>query len=159
MYSKTKSALSLIAWIVALLLVSGLIGRMTTPNIDPWYIHLNKSALNPPGYVFGMAWSVLYILIAISGWLLWQKKDLPELKGLKTAFIIQLILNWCWTPLFFELHLMGLSLAIIGAIIILGAYILIRAHKNIKPVTWLMLPYWVWLLFAFYLNFFIWHYN
>jgi tryptophan-rich sensory protein len=159
MCTKKKQTLSLVIWIIFLLLISSGIGKLTQASMYPWYHEISRSMLTPPGYVFGIVWPVLYVLIAISGWTLWKHRNLPELKPLRIAFIIQLIINWLWTPFFFYFHWIGIGLLCIGLIIALVTLIMIRALKNMRVVSWLLLPYWLWSLFAFYLNFFIWSHN
>jgi tryptophan-rich sensory protein len=159
MCAKIRQVISLIVWIAFLLLISSGIGELTRANMYPWYNEIHRSVLTPPGYVFGIVWTILYILIAINGWLLWKRNDLAELKALRIAFAIQLVLNWLWTPIFFYFHFTGLALLCIGLIIVLVALLFVWALKNLKAVSWLLFPYWIWSLFAFYLNFVIWSHN
>lgn len=149
------------AWIGALQLVGYVMGMLTRTNIDSWYRTLERSPLTPPDYLFGIAWSLLYIMIAISGFILWhlhQDKS-PELKQARTSFIIQLLLNWSWTPLFFIFHWTGTALVCLILILITTAYLLITSLQIDKRVSLLLLPYYLWLVFACYLNYFIWMHN
>jgi benzodiazapine receptor len=115
--------------------------------------------LTPPNYVFPIAWTVLYGLIGACGWLIWSTSSSPKLELLKTLYVTQLILNWSWTPLFFHYHLSGLSLVVLGAMDILVAMIILSAYREVRALSLLMLPYLLWILFASYLNFYIWQYN
>lgn len=151
-----KKYLSLFAWIAALLLIGSGIGLLTKSNIDPWYMSLNRSPLSPPNYVFGIAWSILYTMIAISGWLIWQANDFNNLAVIKRAYLVQLILNWSWTPLFFYYHLPGAALGIISALIVLITVIIALSFRYLKTAALLLSPYLLWSLFAWYLNFYIW---
>ena len=119
MNDKTKSYIHLIIWIAILLLISSIIGASTKSSVDTWYKTLNRSPLNPPNYLFGVAWSALYAMIAISGWIIWCSDSFTGLKTIKKLYISQLILNWSWAPLFFSYHLIGVSLICLCAIIIL----------------------------------------
>ena len=154
-----KNYISLIIWIVTLVAIGGGIGSLTKPEINTWYSALNRSDLTPPNYVFPIAWTILYAAIAACGWLIWSKSSFPKLKTLKKLYISQLILNWSWTPVFFHYHLSGLSLIILGCMNILVVMIIWLAYPKIKSVSFLMIPYLFWILFASYLNFYIWQYN
>lgn len=155
----SKNYISLILWILALIFIGFSIGYLTKPEISTWYSALNRSSLTPPNYVFPIAWTVLYGLIGACGWLIWSTSSSPKLELLKTLYVTQLILNWSWTPLFFHYHLSGLSLVVLGAMDILVAMIILSAYREVRALSLLMLPYLLWILFASYLNFYIWQYN
>jgi benzodiazapine receptor len=156
---KTKTHLSLIIWIVALIAIGGVISSLTKPEISTWYSALNRSTLTPPNYVFPVAWTILYGIIGACGWLIWRKSQFPRLSVIKTLYVTQLILNWSWTPLFFHCHLTGLSLIVLIAMDILVGTITWLAYQKMRAVSLLMIPYLSWILFATYLNFYIWWYN
>ena len=155
----TKTHLSLIIWIVALIAIGGVIGSLTKPEISTWYSTLNRSNLTPPNYVFPVAWTVLYGIIGACGWLIWRKQSLPKLTAIKTLYVTQLILNWSWTPLFFHYHLTGFSLVVLVAMDIMVCVLIWLTYRNMRAVSLLMIPYLLWILFASYLNFYIWWYN
>ncbi len=159
MNAENKTRFSLIIWIVLLIAIGGAIGSLTKPEISTWYSTLNRSLLTPPNYVFPIAWTILYGIIGVCGWLIWRASSFPKLKVLKTLYVIQLILNWSWTPFFFRYHLTGLSLVILGAMDILVGALICVAYPRMKAVSLLMIPYLLWILFATYLNFYIWWYN
>jgi tryptophan-rich sensory protein len=154
-----KRHFSLIIWIVALIAIGGVIGSLTKPEINSWYSTLNRSTLTPPNYVFPLAWTILYGIIGTCGWLIWRKQSLPKLSIIKTLYVAQLILNWSWTPLFFGFHLTGLSLVVLIAMDILVCALICLAYPKIRAVSLLMIPYLSWILFATYLNFYIWWCN
>jgi tryptophan-rich sensory protein len=159
MNAENKSKLSLIIWIVALIAIGGVIGSLTKPEISTWYSALNRSNLTPPNYVFPVAWTILYGIIGICGWLIWHKFSSPKLSIIKTLYVAQLILNWSWTPLFFGFHLTGFSLVVLVAMDILVFALICLAYQKMRAVSLLMIPYLLWILFATYLNFYIWRYN
>ena len=159
MNAENKSKLSLILWIVALIVIGGVIGSLTKPEISTWYSTLNRSTLTPPNYVFPVAWTILYGIIGTCGWLIWRSQAFPKLSVIKTLYVTQLILNWSWTPLFFHYHLTGISLVVLGAMDILVGALIFLAYPKIRTVSLLMIPYLLWILFATYLNFYIWWYN
>lgn len=151
-----KNYLSLTAWILIIEAIGAIIGSLTKSNIDNWYVMLNRSFLTPPNYYFGIAWTILYLMIAISGWLFWQLTYNHELKHVKKLFIVQMILNWSWTPIFFKYHLLGAAFICIFLIIILVTLIIIKSFKKAFLPSILLFPYLLWLIFASYLNFYIW---
>lgn len=157
MNTKTKNYPSLVIWILGLLLVSWGLGALTDAGLGTWYIDLNRSQLTPPSYVFGPVWTILYIFIAISGWWIFHKKSFIHAGLIKSLYIIQLILNWMWTPLFFYYHLPGLALLCLFLIDIAVAILIYACckNKNLTSVAKLMIPYFAWILFATYLNWFI----
>lgn len=159
MNAKNKSFIYLIISIVMLVLIGSLIGLLTKGSVETWYATLHRSPLTPPNYVFGIVWSILYAMIATSGWLIWNAKPFPELPSIKKLFIAQLILNWCWTPLFFTFHATSLALVCLMTIMGLVALIIIKSYKKIPMAALLLVPYLLWLVLAMQLNFYIWQYN
>lgn len=154
-----KRYFSLLIWILTLIVISSLIGSLTQSGVTTWYAQLNRSALTPPNYVFPVAWTVLYTMIAVSGWIIWCQAPFSGLKRVKVFYWIQLILNWSWTPLFFFYQLIEISLLCLIAIDITVIAIICLCYHRIKSIFWLMIPYLIWILFATYLNFYIWKYN
>lgn len=153
-----NSSFSLILWVFSLLLVGAIIGNLSKSGVDSWYLGLNRSPLTPPNYVFGIAWTFLYVLIAISGWIIWNHTS-ANLLAVKRYYIAQLLLNWSWTPLFFIYHLTAVSLLCIVLITIIAMLITVKIYNKSRLAALLFVPYIVWLLFATYLNYYIWQYN
>jgi len=154
-----KKILFLFLWVIVLQLIAYGMGVITKANLDPWYFSLYKSLLTPPDYVFGIVWGVLYVMIAMAGWQLYQYKKPMSVKELRFAFAAQLVLNWLWSPLFFYFHQTGLALICLIAIVLFTARFLTLAWGRWQILFWLLLPYWLWLCFASYLNFVIWYGN
>ncbi len=154
-----KNYLSLIIWIASLMLIGSSIGAITKSSVDTWYATLLRSPLTPPNYLFGIVWSILYAMIATSGWIIWNSNTFPGLRLIKTLYIVQLLLNWSWTPLFFSYHLIGPALICLSLIIILVGLLAINCYNKINKVGLLLIPYLLWSLFALYLNFYIFQYN
>jgi len=134
---------------------AGLIGSLfTLSSIPTWYAQLEKPTFNPPNWVFAPVWTLLFLLMGISLYLIVSKG--VENKKVKTAlsiFVIQLTLNMLWSFLFFGLQ--SLLYAFIE-IIILGLAILltiISFYKISKTAAYLLLPYVLWVSFAAVLNF------
>lgn len=156
---KIKNYVSLITWIVVLILIGSIIGSLTKAEINTWYSTLNRSPFTPPNYVFPVVWTMLYAMIATSGWIIWRTPSFPQLRLIKSLYVMQLILNWSWTPLFFSYHLIGLALICLSLIIILVTSLIIKSYQKINIAALLLMPYLLWLLLAAHLNFYIWQYN
>jgi len=122
-------------------------------KIDRWYLKLNKSSLTPPGYIFSIVWPILYILMSISVWIIWNKEK--EITFPIQLYIIQLILNLTWSPLFFKYHCINESLFLLLLIWILVFIIIDLFYLIDKTAGLLLIPYLIWLTFAFYLNYYI----
>ncbi len=155
----TKKYLKLVSWIALFLLISYSTSMITKSSINTWYVTLNRSFLTPPGYVFGLVWSILYIMIATAGWMIWNQKANSRAKLLKNLFIFQLILNWTWSPLFFIYQLTNFSIISLIVMIISTAILVFKSYKPLRNVSILMMPYLLWLTFALYLNIYIYLYN
>jgi len=123
--------------------------------MNNWYKNINKSSLTPPSYLFGIVWPILYTLMFVSTLMVWNnKKCFPYCYPL-TLFFIQLVFNLIWTTLFFKLRLLKIALINLG-IIILFTFLTIKAYFKINKLSaYLLVPYIIWLLFAFYLNLYI----
>ena len=135
--------------LVVAVIFAAAIGSMasTTAGTDSWYLSLNKSELNPPSYVFGIVWPILYILMIVSAFLAYKKVFL--------FFIIQLFFNATWSWLFFRFQMPLIALLDIYLLIALNIYILNLMYKENKLSFFLFIPYVVWISFASYLNLFI----
>jgi tryptophan-rich sensory protein len=129
-----------------LALILGGLSSADTAN-DIWYIELNKSNLNPPGYVFAIIWPILYLLMSISAF-----RTFNELKDL---FYLQLIFNAFWSWLFFAFQLPLVALLNIWLLIFLNIKLLLKMFRLDKLSMFLYAPYVLWLIFASYLNLFI----
>ena len=111
---------------------------------DTWYVDLIKSPLNPPSYIFGIVWPILYALMAFVSF-----KSADKIWPL---FIPQLILNAAWSWTFFYMHAPLLALINISILMFLNQKILVILNKESRLLFWLYLPYVLWLTFAAFLN-------
>ncbi len=141
--------------------LAGIIGTVfTTPAIPTWYAGLVKPALNPPSWVFGPVWTLLYALMGIAAFIIWEKgfgrKDVKVALGL---FALQLALNAIWSPIFFGLQNPGLALIVIAFMWIAIVFTIISFSRLSKIAAWLLVPYLAWVSFASYLNASIWMLN
>ena len=132
---------------------AGTLGSLaTTPNIPTWYAALNKPPLNPPNWVFGPVWSLLYLLMGIALALIILKTTKLSKKNAYTWFGLQLVLNALWSVVFFGFHAPWVGVVVI-ALLIAAILMNIRAFYKIKPVAaWLLVPYLGWVCFATYLT-------
>ena len=129
---------------------------LSMSKIDTWYVNLKKSSLTPPGYMFSIFWIMLYILMSISIWFILASLQKEELFSLPIIlFVIQLILNFMWSPLFFKYHLIYESLFLLFVIWIIVLIIIYLFYSINKIASILLIPYIIWLSFALYLNFYI----
>ena len=151
----TKKMLSLVLWIVLLVMIGYGLGLLTKASVNDWYQTLNRSPLSPPNYVFGIVWTILYIMLGISGWLIWQSNAFPGLGSIKRYYVAQLILNWSWTPLFFYYHQIDFALICILFLTLLVTLLIVKCFRHLTKVSLLLIPYSIWLLFASYLNLYI----
>ena len=151
--------LKLILCLLLTLSVGAFAGIATATSINNWYITLNKPAFNPPNYLFGPVWTVLYILMGISFYMILRSgSDKNKTKAI-LIFSIQLFLNFCWSFLFFKFHLLGLALIEIITIWLFIILMIIQFKKVNKLAAYLQLPYLAWVSFATLLNASIWWLN
>jgi translocator protein len=136
--------------------VVALIGGLAATDTGQEYAALDRPAWAPPAWLFGPVWTVLYVTIAVSGWLAWRRAGLSWVLA---PYIVQLVLNAAWTPLFFGMSAYGLAaIEIILLWLAIGATVLAfgRVHAG---AAWLLVPYWLWVTFAAALNVAIWWAN
>ena len=158
MNPRVKSALVLVAFIAIAQAVGILGGLATAPNVDGWYADADKAPWNPPGAVFGPVWTVLYSLMGIAAWLVWRERDRVDVRRPLTLYVLQLVLNAIWTPIFFGLYpfigapALWIALVVILAMDVLVLLTMISFWRVSKVAAWLLVPYWAWLLFATTLN-------
>ena len=134
---------------ITLVLITLIVGSLASSNTgtDAWYQGLIKSDLNPPGYVFGIVWPILYLFMGITAW--------RNIDTIKIYFYIQLFLNAIWSWLFFSFQLPLVALFDIWLLIFINIKILFIVSKQDQIGAILYAPYILWLLFASYLNVFI----
>jgi tryptophan-rich sensory protein len=124
-----------------------------------WYRSLALPALQPPGPVFGIAWTILYTLLGLALARLWLAPAGPARRRALALFALQLALNLAWSPLFFAGQQIFGALLLIGLILAAAIAATLAAGRADRWAPWLMLPYLLWLGFAFALNWRIWALN
>ena len=142
---RVSPKINAITLVLVTLIVSSL--ASSNPGTDTWYQGLIKSDLNPPGYVFGIVWPILYLFMGITAW--------RNIDTIKIDFYIQLFLNAIWSWLFFSFQLPLVALFDIWLLIFINIKILFIVSKQDKVGAIMYAPYILWLLFASYLNVFI----
>ena len=139
---------------IGICLGAGVLGSLfTVSSIPTWYQTLDKPFFSPPNWVFGPVWTILYILMGISLYLVWIKKKVPS------VFWIQLILNATWSIVFFGLR--NPSVAFVNIIALwIAIFLTIKSFSKINRLSsYLLYPYIAWVSFASILNFSIWMMN
>lgn len=151
---RLNNSIKLILWLVGFQVIGFFLGLMTAANIQPWYNNLNKSFLTPPGPVFSIVWPLLYALLALVAWILLSQKKEAN-KVILYLYALQMLMNWAWTPLFFQFHWLKLSAIWLIILTCLNLALIIQAKEKQKMIALLLAPYVLWLMFASYLNLFI----
>ena len=132
----------------------------TTPEIPGWYQLIRKPTWNPPNWLFGPVWTLLYFLMGIALYLVWKSESLKSLKQKAIlAFAIQLIFNFFWSIIFFKYHQMGwafVEIVVLCFCIVINLFYFSKIHM---AAAWLLVPYLVWVSFAAVLNYKIWQMN
>lgn len=139
-------------------MVGGVTSGLATPP-GAWYASLTKPDWTPPPWLFGPVWTVLYLMIGVSGWLLWTARRGPRGRAAFTLFLVQLALNFAWTPVFFGLHAPGPAFAVIVALLGCIVATIATAWRVRRAASLLLLPYAAWVSFASALNFALWRMN
>lgn len=148
----------LAAFLVLVAAVSAAGGWATSQSVGSWYATLHKPAFNPPAWVFGPVWSVLYVMIAVAGWRLWRR-GWPAARLALTAWGVQLALNLVWSFLFFGGRMIGAALAEIVVLLAAIAATIVLSWRVDRAAAWLFVPYLAWVSFATLLNAALWRLN
>ena len=154
--STGRQALALIGWLALCFAASG---TAVFVSRDDWYAGLLKPSWNPPAWVFGPAWTLLYVMMAVAAWLVWREGGWKQQWQALALFILQWLLNAMWTPLFFGMHRPGLAFAELAALwlVLVATLMSFWRVRNLAGV--LLMPYLAWASFAAVLNFNIWRLN
>jgi tryptophan-rich sensory protein len=152
---RTPALLGLVGFLVAVAVVA-VVGGLAAGSAGSTYQALELPPFAPPSWLFGPVWTVLYVMIAASGWLVWRAVGW----GLaSTLWVVQLGLNLAWTPLFFGAGQYGWALVdIVALVVAVGATIVLSARVS-RVAAWLLVPYLGWVCFATALNAAIWWLN
>jgi len=135
-------------------LFAGFIGsQFTTPKIPTWYAGLVKPSFNPPSWLFGPVWTLLFILMGVALYIIWQNTKRKKSRDVAIiAFGVQLVLNILWSILFFGMHSPGyafIEIFVLWIAILVNIILFFRLNKT---AGLLLLPYILWVSFASVLN-------
>lgn len=157
---KLNSALRLIICLALCLGVGFVNGRVTAAEILGWYSTLVKPPGTPPNWAFPVVWNILYTLMAISLWLLWDRTTASAARTAAISlFLQQLALNATWSPVFFQLQNVFAALLVIIAMDLTVLATIAIAWPIKRAAALLLLPYFAWISYAIWLNAGIWILN
>ena len=154
-----RSIIALIIALVVCFAASGVGGLLTQPNLD-WYATLTKPSFAPPNGAFPIVWTILYVMMAVSAWLVWRNPGKDEDK--KYALIwfgIQLVIGVLWSFAFFWLHAPAYGFGVIMVLLVSIVITIVLFDRLSRPASLLLFPYVLWVCFAAGLNFTIWVLN
>jgi tryptophan-rich sensory protein len=155
-----NNTLKLLISVAIPLLVGGLSGFATARGVADWYPTLVKPSFNPPAWVFGPVWTVLYIMMGVAAFLVWRAGlDVDGVRIALTVFAVQLALNGLWSILFFGMQAPGLALIEIVLLWIAIGFTVVLFWRVFPLPGALLLPYWAWVSFAAVLNASLWWLN
>lgn len=159
----TRSALALIGFYALCVAVQFAGASITVQSVSGWYLTLDKSPLTPPGFVFGVVWTVLYFLMALAAWRVWRVEQALRTPLLRSSaqriWLFQLMAGLGWNAVFFGMQQAQLGLVVIAAVAIAVALCFTRFRARDALAGWLLLPLLLWVCFATYLNLHIALYN
>lgn len=127
--------------------------------VDGWYDALVKPPLNPPNWIFGPVWSVLYLMMAVAAWLVWRQGDKGNVAFALLLYVVQLVLNAAWSWLFFGEHKIQFALFDIVALLLAILATIFAFSRHSRMAAAMLVPYLAWVSFATYLNFSFWRLN
>jgi len=130
----------------------GALGALTT-ELGTWYYALRKPAWQPPDWLFGPAWTLIFALAALAGVLYWREEYQREARlRILAAFALNAFLNTLWSLLFFRLKRPDLALDEVGFLWLSIALLILLLRRRSATAAWLLVPYLLWVSFAAYLN-------
>lgn len=159
MKSKNNNYIVLLFSIIAAQLAGAIGSYFTFPNIDSWYSLLHKPTFSPPNWLFGPVWTLLYTLMGIAAWLVWNQHKKKDTSAAITMYGFQLALNVLWSIVFFGWHNIAGGLVVIIILWLLIVATTIQFWKLSRAAAYLLLPYLAWVSFASILNWALWTLN
>lgn len=152
--TQTHKGLALAGFILITFAAPALSAFIDMPGA--WYAGLQKPAWNPPAWLFGPVWTLLYVLMAVAAWLVWKRVGFGRPLVL---YLVQLVLNAVWTPIFFGAHALVPALGVIVALWVTILLTLLSFRRVNSVAGGLFVPYLAWVTFATCLNFTLWRLN
>lgn len=157
-YSMSKQVLGLMGWL-SICFAAAALGAVASAQAGGFYQTLIRPLWAPPGWLFGPVWTVLYILMAISAWLVWREGGFRKTGAVLALFVFQLAVNAFWTWLFFVWHLGAMAFAeivFLWLLIMATAFLFWRRNRAAGA---LLIPYFAWVSFASVLTWAVWKSN
>jgi translocator protein len=152
-----KGKIKILFYSFGLVILAMVVGALAPSAIN--YPILKLPSFAPPAWVFGPAWTLLYILMAFSCYLIWREAVVKNIKAALAIFYVQLFLNAIWTPLFFALNwrfVASIEIIILWLLIIVNILLFWKIKKSAGA---LLIPYFLWVSFASILSFAVWRLN
>ena len=159
MNKNTKQFIALFLFIFLPLLVGYLSAQLSGVSFSGTYSQLNKPVFSPPAWIFAPVWTILYILMGISAYLVWKERERMKIRNQMAFFFIQLVLNFFWSIIFFGMGNYLWALIEIVVLLVAVTIMIITFFKVSKTAAYLLLPYLFWVGFATILNFTVWLIN
>ena len=156
---KLKKLITFIICLLLPLMIGGISARLTAADIPIYHDLLIKPFFNPPGYLFGPVWTILYLLMGVSLYLVWDSPQSALRKKALIIFAVQLAANFLWSILFFKMHLLFISSIDILFMWALILSMIFTFYKIKKVAGWMNIPYLLWVSFASLLNISFWWLN
>ena len=155
----TRPGWATLASIIAATVLAAFLGSIASVSAPEFYKGLAQPLWAPPAWVFGPMWTLLFVMMAASTWLVVKGRSLSLSRSALTLYGAQLVLNAAWTWLFFHWHL-GAAAFVDVLVLLLMVVLTARAFHRVKPLAgWLMTPYIAWVGFASLLTYSVWQGN
>ncbi|HVL85177.1 MAG TPA: TspO/MBR family protein [Pseudonocardia sp.] len=153
-----NAVLGLLAFALAVT-VAAAVGGLAAASAAEQYASLARPSWAPPAEVFGPVWTVLYALVAVSGWLVWRRAGVTGARTALTGYGVQLVLNALWTPLFFGAGWYGVAFAELCVLLVAVVATVVLFARHSRLAAGLLVPYLLWIGFACAVNLAVWQLN
>jgi len=157
--TKGRQALGLLVALAIAFAAAGIGSAFTSQSVGDWYAGLEKPSFNPPSWVFGPVWSVLYTLMAVAAWLVWRQGGWMSARVALGLYAVQLVLNATWSALFFGARMPGAAFVELVVLWLAIVATTVAFFRKSVPAGALLVPYLAWTTFAGVLNFTLWRLN
>lgn len=146
-------------WILIAEAVGALSGWLSREGMEVYSQTVTQPPLSPPMWLFPVVWGILYALMGIGAARIWMAPESPERKRGLNLFVAQLVVNFFWSPIFFNLQAFGFAFVWLLLLWALVVWMIWTFYKVDPLAAWLQVPYLIWLTFAAYLNLAVWLIN
>ena len=157
--TRLKDYIALAVFALLSLVFAAAGGAVTATSVDSWYPELAKPWFNPPAWVFAPVWTVLFALMALAAWWVWQREPSESRRAALILHLVQLVLNLAWTVLFFGLQAIAAAFFQVLVVWLAVAAMIERYSRVDRLAALISLPYLAWLTFAALLNAVLWAMN